>query len=92
VAFTELRRQRWKDVSLQDLVGRYNSEDFTPAVLADPAPSPEQQATRRMILSLVQRLIAEELTDRQRQAMVAVMMGGMPLLILAALRNLEEPG
>jgi RNA polymerase sigma-70 factor (ECF subfamily) len=79
VAFTELRRLRWKDVSLQDLVARYDEGDFTPAALTDPIPSPDKRATQRMLLATVQRLIAEELTDRQRQAMTAAMIGGMPL-------------
>jgi len=80
VAFTELRRLRWKDVSLEDLAGPYHFEgDLTPAVLADPAPSPEQRVTQQMLLATVQRLIAEELTERQCQAMTAVIKGGMPL-------------
>jgi RNA polymerase sigma-70 factor (ECF subfamily) len=79
VAFTELRRQRWKDVSLQDLTAQYDGEDITPAVLTDPAASPEQRAAQQMMAEMVHRLIAEELTDRQRQALTAVMMGGMSL-------------
>ena len=80
VAFSELRRRRWRDVSLQDLIAQYEEEgDFTPAVLTDLAPTPEQQTTQQMMLEMVQRIIMEELTDRQRTAMTAVMMGGMPL-------------
>jgi RNA polymerase sigma-70 factor (ECF subfamily) len=79
VAFTELRRRRWKDVSLQDLVAQHDGADPTPAVLTDPAPSPEQETARHMIVEMLQRLIAEELTERQRQAITAVMMGAMPL-------------
>lgn len=80
VAFTELRRRRWQNVSLQDLIAQYEEEgDFAPAVLTDSAPTPEQRTTRQMMLEMVQRLVNEELTDRQRQAMMAVMMGGMPL-------------
>lgn len=79
VAFTELRRRRWKDVSLEDLVARYGEGDMTPAVLADEAPSPEQQVTQQMLMEMVQRMINEELTERQRQAMTAVVLGGMPL-------------
>ncbi len=79
VAFTELRRRRWKDVSLQDLVAQYDSADVTPVVLTDPAPSPESETARHMILETLQRIIAEELTERQRQALTAVLMGTMPL-------------
>lgn len=78
VALTELRRRRWKDISLQDLIGQHDEGGLTPAVLADAGPSPEQQVTQGMLLAMVQRLIAEELTDRQRKAMMAVM-AGMPL-------------
>ena len=80
VAFSELRRRRWRDVSLQDLIAQYEDEgDFTPTVLTDLAPTPERQTTQQMMLEMVQRIIMEELTDRQRTAMTAAMMGGMPL-------------
>ena len=78
-AFTELRRRRWRDVSLQDLVAKYGEGDFTPAALADRAPSPEQRVTQQMLLEMVRQLIDGELTDRQRQAMIAAVFGGMPL-------------
>ncbi len=78
VAFTELRRQRWKDISLEDLLPE-DSFDFTPTVLADPSPDPEKRASQTMIAEMVQRMIEEDLTDRQRTAMMAIMVGGMPL-------------
>jgi RNA polymerase sigma-70 factor (ECF subfamily) len=79
VALTELRRRRWRDVSLQDVLEQFESSGFTPALLADPAPDPGQQAVRRAMLAKIEQLIAEELTPKQRQAMLAVMQGGMPL-------------
>jgi RNA polymerase sigma-70 factor (ECF subfamily) len=78
-ALTELRRRRWKDVSLQDMTAQYDEGDFTPAVLTDPSVSPEQRTTQQMLLETIRRVIEEELTDRQRQAMIAAMIGGMPL-------------
>ncbi len=79
VALTELRRRRWRDVSLQGMLEQFEASDFTPAVLADPAADPGQQAMRQDMVAMVERLIAEELTLKQRQAMLAVMQGGMPL-------------
>ena len=79
VALTELRRQRWKDVSLEDLLPEEPSGDFTPAILTDPGASPEEETLRAAMMGTIQRLIMEELTDRQREAMLAVMVGGMPL-------------
>ena len=77
VALTQLRQRRWRDVSLQDLLQQFEDSDFTPAVLADPSPDPGQQAMRQSMMVTIERLIAEELTEKQRQAMMAVMQGGM---------------
>ena len=79
VAYSELRRRRWRDVSLQDLTARYDEGDLTPVVLTDPAPSPEKQTLQRAFLDTVRRAIDEDLTQRQRRAMIAVMIEGMPL-------------
>jgi RNA polymerase sigma-70 factor (ECF subfamily) len=78
VAFTELRRQRWKDISLQDLLPE-DSFDFTPTILADPSPDPEQRASQTMLAEMVQNMLDEDLTERQRTAMMAIMVGGMPI-------------
>jgi RNA polymerase sigma-70 factor (ECF subfamily) len=77
VALTELRRRRWRDVSLEDL--KPAESDAPPIDLPDPAPSPEQQVMQASLTDMVQRMMMEELTDRQRQAMLAVMVNGMPL-------------
>jgi RNA polymerase sigma-70 factor (ECF subfamily) len=77
VAFTELRRRRWRDVSLNGLKESDGTE-LIPDSLADPSVGPEQQAMQRIVLSMLRRLIREELTDRQHQAIQAVLRG-MPL-------------
>ena len=78
VALTELRRHRWRDVSLDEITGSPDA-DFIPDTLADPLAGPEQQAVQRILLSTLRRIIATELTDKQRQALVAVRFHGMPL-------------
>jgi RNA polymerase sigma-70 factor (ECF subfamily) len=78
VAYTELRRLRWKDISLQDLIPE-DSFDFTPTVLADPSPDPEKKANQTMLAEMVQKMIKEDLTERQRTAVTAIMVGGMPI-------------
>jgi RNA polymerase sigma-70 factor (ECF subfamily) len=77
-AFTELRRKRWEDVSLDVMIARYEG-DFSPSVLTDTDPSPEQQVTQQGLLDMVERLISEELTDRQRQALIAVVFARVPM-------------
>jgi RNA polymerase sigma-70 factor (ECF subfamily) len=78
VAFSELRRRRWRDVSL-DRIMEGMEGDFIPKVLADDSASPEEQAVQRTLLDRLQRIIDEELTDKQRQALVAARVHGMPL-------------
>jgi RNA polymerase sigma-70 factor (ECF subfamily) len=78
VAFTELRRQRWKDISLEDLIPE-DSGDFTPLVLADPSPDPEKQATQTLLSEMIETMLNEDLTKRQRTAMLAILQGGMPI-------------
>jgi len=77
-AFTELRRRRWREVSLDEMI-ELAETDFIPQRLADPGARTDKQATQRIFLSTLRRIIDEELTDRQRQALVAVYIHGVPL-------------
>ena len=86
VAFTELRRKRWKDISIQDLLPE-ESGDFTPSILSDPSPDPEERANQTMLAEMIHSIIHEELTDRQRTAIMAVLSGGMPLEEVAERMN-----
>lgn len=83
VAFTELRRRRWKDISLQDIVETPEGEEYTPAILTDPNSTPEKDATLTNIMDILAELIETELTDKQRTAMLAIIEGNMPLAEVA---------
>jgi RNA polymerase sigma-70 factor (ECF subfamily) len=76
VALTELKRRRWRDVSLQDLIARREAADRGPA---DTQLTPEQLAYQNTVLGELRRMVDEELTDRQREAVVAVILEGMPI-------------
>jgi RNA polymerase sigma-70 factor, ECF subfamily len=76
VALTELKRRRWRDVSLQDLFARREGTDRGPA---DPHPTSEQLALQNTVLGELRRMIDEELTVRQREAVVAVILEEMPI-------------
>jgi RNA polymerase sigma-70 factor (ECF subfamily) len=78
VAYTEMRRHRWRDVSLDEMTD-FPDSDFVPSLMADPSAGPEQQAIQSAVLQTMQRVIEEELTDKQRQALTAVKIEGMPL-------------
>jgi RNA polymerase sigma-70 factor (ECF subfamily) len=76
VALTELARKRWRDVSLQDLFAKREAADRGPA---DTQLTPEELAFQNTVLGELRRIVDEELTDRQREAVVAVLLEGMPI-------------
>ncbi len=78
IALTELRRKRWRDSSLDELT---ENEDMPPpsGLLADPQASPETSAERTDMLDRVRRIIDEELTERQRQALLLLSVQDMPM-------------
>ena len=78
LAFTELRRRKWRDVSLEELLARREATGTRSDPLTDTSSTPEEAACQEMMLAAMRRLISEELTERQRTALVAVMLGGMP--------------
>jgi RNA polymerase sigma-70 factor, ECF subfamily len=76
VALTELKRRRWRDVSLQDLFARREAANREPA---DTQLTPEQLTLQNTVLQELRRMVDEELTDRQREAVVAVLLEEMPI-------------
>jgi RNA polymerase sigma-70 factor (ECF subfamily) len=73
-ALTELRRVRWREVPLPEM-GMNDDEDNSYRELPDLQPSPEDQMDRKDMMRRVNRIIMEELTDKQRMAMMATMEG-----------------
>lgn len=76
IALSELRRRRWRDVPLQTFTQNSDGEELTPAILTDPEPLPEQIAARNDLFQTVEDLIFEDLTERQRTALLAVVNDG----------------
>jgi RNA polymerase sigma-70 factor (ECF subfamily) len=78
IALTELRRKRWRDASLDELT---ENEDLPPppGLLADPHAGPETSAERADMIVRVRRIIDEELTERQRQALLLLGVQDMPM-------------
>jgi RNA polymerase sigma-70 factor (ECF subfamily) len=79
IALTELRRKRWENVSLDALVEGEENPPLAGLMMDHQATSPEEQVEGADVMQRVQRIIAEELTDKQRQAMLAIAIKGMPL-------------
>ncbi|MDD2921034.1 MAG: RNA polymerase sigma factor [Anaerolineales bacterium] len=77
-ALTELRRVRWRNVPLPDMmVG--DDPDMPSYEVADNQPNPEVLLERNELIQLVNRIIMEELSEKQRKVLMMVAMQGMPL-------------
>jgi RNA polymerase sigma-70 factor (ECF subfamily) len=82
IAATELRLARWRTLSLESVVGEGEIPLFT--FLSDQgAPDPETVAARNQIIALIRQIISEELTERQRFALVNVHLNGVPMAEVA---------
>lgn len=79
-ALSELRRKRWNDVSLNDMLSEDEGGPTRPGVAASPEveDDPAESTSQRLLMNRVQRIIQEEITERQRKAVTAVM-HDMPL-------------
>lgn len=82
IALTELRRKRWQDVSLDGIV----ASDEAPAsfaMMADPGINPEDAAVQTDVIEHIESIIAKELTPKQRTALLAIAVQGMPMPVVA---------
>ena len=82
IALTELRRKRWQDSSLDQLTEREDGE-YTPSYTADPSPTPENTAERNDMLARVNRIIEEDLTEKQRTVIKLSVIQGQPAAVVA---------
>jgi len=72
VAMSELRRRRWKDVSLDELTA---DTRFTPERANDEESTPDAQWERKAIFETMHGLIENDLTEKQRTALLAELKG-----------------
>lgn len=79
VAFTELRRLRWQDVSLDEALERHEHTGSRTGAFADAEHTPEEVTARAEVVDSVRMFVDQELTERQRVAMTVVMFEGLPL-------------
>jgi len=82
VAFSELRRARWRDVSLDALTSDLRGGEVAILAPVQEARAPERAAARAQILAALGQVMSE-LSARQRQ-LIAAELRGMPQEEIAA--------
>lgn len=78
-AVSELRRQRYRDVSLDQLREEQDSSLFQAVIIDREKIEPEQLADQRYFLNLLRDILATELNERQRIALLAVYGQGLAM-------------
>lgn len=78
IALTELRRKRWQDSSLDEIVD--SEEAPAPArVIADRQPGPAEIAEQADMMARVRRILEQELTPKQHEALMLLSIQDVPL-------------
>jgi RNA polymerase sigma-70 factor (ECF subfamily) len=78
IALTELRRKRWRDSSLDELM----ETEGSPApsrLMADAGPGPDAISEQSDMLARVRRILDQELTPKQREALLLLGIQEVPL-------------
>lgn len=98
LAISELRRVRYRNFSLDAMTARFVDDEssssgatedemlpaeFSANVGSLPNPSPETSLERAEVLRGIQQALEDSLTPRQRQALIAVVLQGVPLEVVA---------
>ena len=88
IAFTELRKAKTREISLDQLQDGFDGED-QPHELPDGKPEVENSVERSEMVSTVLRVIQSELTEKQRTALLAVVIQDLPLDEVARSMGIE---
>jgi RNA polymerase sigma-70 factor (ECF subfamily) len=85
LAISELRRARWRDLSLDAITEAGASLLETLAAEAAGLGQPEAASERRLVWATIEDVINNDLTDRQRQVLAAVHFNNIPMAEVARL-------
>ncbi len=84
VAISEMRRARYKDFSLDALTDNGDLKpETTTAITSTPIERPESAMEKQDVLQRIDKAFEEALTDRQRVALEAVVLEGIPMDVVA---------
>jgi RNA polymerase sigma-70 factor (ECF subfamily) len=78
IALSELRRAKWREVSLDEMQQGNDPEDEA-REMPDQGQSVEKSIENKEMMHMLQQVMQHELTDKQRKALMAVAVQGMPL-------------
>lgn len=82
---SELRRAKWRDLSFDAITDAGTSLQEILAFDSVPGSNPDTQSERQQVWQVIADVINSELTERQRQVLVAVRVDNIPMAEVAEL-------
>ncbi len=82
VGYTELRKKRYDDVSLDDYV-KMDPEDDRGIEIEEEEALPDQLAHESMMVQKVMKIMEEELTEKQQKVLQHLMIDQIPMTVVA---------
>lgn len=79
---TELRLKRYDDISIEDLKPDDESREIFSLSVASDETSPDRSLHESQLIDKVMQIINEELTKKQKQAINALMIQGLPVPVV----------
>lgn len=84
---SDLRRQRWRDVSLNQVIEDGTSLEDMIAAGPDAQGNPALVTEQNLVWNTIMEVLQNELTERQRKAIIATQLNGIPLSEAATMLN-----
>ena len=85
LAISELRRAKWRDLSLDAITEAGTSLQEILAADSSQSGQPDTESERRQVWDVIIEVINDDLTDRQRQVLAAVQLNNIPMPEVARL-------
>ena len=82
---SELRRAKWRDLSLDAITESGTSLQEILTLDSTPGSDPDTESERRQVWRVIADVINNDLTERQRQVLVAVRVDNIPMAEVARL-------
>lgn len=83
----ELRRKRYDDISIEDLKPDNNSREVYSLTYSSNENSPDRNAHEAQLMGIMMKFINEDLTSKQKEAIQAVIIKGLPPSIVVKQMN-----
>jgi len=80
---TELRLKKYDDISIEDLKPDDDSREVFSLSVASSEPSPERSVHESQLMEKMMKIMNEELTEKQKKAIDALMIEGLPISVVA---------